>query len=118
MTAWTDNPYHVATPDKGVVSVERRLRATITVLVVALVTVLGVGGVLVYRYKQQNAALTTCYAVADASVLYILGAQSEHEGFMDTAAAQRRLADKSLSLIGEDDIVEAMEGCDAAFWVD
>lgn len=94
----------------------RRLRAITAALVVALVTTLTMGGVLTYRYRQQNAALTTCYAVADAGVFFILGAQSEYEGFTDTAKAQRAGADKALSLIGEDDLIEAMEACDAGFW--
>jgi len=95
---------------------ERKLRAIVIGLVIALAGTLGVGGVVAYRYSQARDALTKCYGVADAGVFYILGAQSEHQGSTETAKAQRAGGDAALAALGEDDIVEAMERCDYARW--
>jgi hypothetical protein len=97
---------------------ERLQRTIITVLTLVLISTLGVGGVLVYRYKQQNTALTKCYGVADSAMFFILAAESEHAGNMDTARSQRDYANGALNALNEDDLVEAMEACDYAFWVE
>ena len=95
----------------------RRLKAIIAILVVTTLSMLGMLGVVVHRYNQSQEALVKCYGVADAGVFYILGAQSEHQGSLQTAKAQRAGGDAALAALGEDDIVEAMERCDYARWV-
>jgi hypothetical protein len=93
----------------------KRLRTIITFLTVALLSALGVLGVMVYRYKQMDTTLTKCYAVADASVWTLSAIGHEDEGYYEEADYAWAQSDAALSAVGEDRIIEAMERCDARF---
>lgn len=93
----------------------QRLRTIITFLTVALVSALGVLGVMVYRHQQQATTITKCYAVADASVWMLHAIGHEDEGYYESADYARAQSQRALHTIGEDRIIEAMERCDARF---
>lgn len=97
----------------------RRLRVIATFLVIALVAVIALGAALVTDYKQQNKALTQCYATAEAQYWTLIAVSYANTGEDNAAMFARSKAEQaSAPLKARGDLDVAMESCKAQFYND
>jgi uncharacterized protein HemX len=97
----------------------KRLRVIATFLVIALVAVVALGAALVTDYKQQNKALTQCYATAEAQYWTLIAVSYANTGEDNAAMFARSKAEQALApLKARGDLDVAMESCKAQFYND
>ena len=97
----------------------KRLRTITTFLVIALLAVIAFGAALVTDYKQQNKALTQCYATAEAQYWTLIAVSYANTGEDNAAMWARSKAEQALApLQARGDLDVAMESCKAQFFND
>lgn len=94
----------------------RRLRVVTTSLATVLVIALAAIGFLVADYRQQNQALTQCFASADANYWTVLAGMYKSKGEDSDAKYAMSQAKRALDPLGQSDIETAMRACTAQFY--